>query len=250
MKNRELHDRFDGRCVVLLLVLCLTCNTSASSQSEQAQSDWSSIRANGLAAAGKRDYVHAEKLLKRALACVSSGSESDPRLVTSLGDLATVYANEQNYTAARALYLRVLAIKESQCGTDSPTLIGPLNDVVRVTCAGGVCFDTIPQLRRLLSIRRKAFGEDSRDVPVTLLLIAEAYEKHAKYEQAIDYFQQAIASEQKRSGKHSRMVHLLSQNLARVHKEQLESSNQHASSPATAKSQEIQNRPKAAAVSK
>jgi len=239
MKNRARNGRFDGRFVVLLLVLCLAGNRSACSKSPHRRIDWSVDRADGLAAAGKCDYVLAEKLLKDALACVNSGNESDPRLLTSLGDLATVYANEQKYAAARPLYLRVLKIKESQCGADSPNLIGPLNDVVRVTCAAGVCYDTIPQLKRLLSIRQKAFGQDSRDVSVTLLLIAEAYEKHAKYDQAIDYFKQAIATEQRRSGKNSRMVRMLSQNLQRVYKERLGTTDQPQSTAKTQASQSV-----------
>ncbi|CAN5423415.1 hypothetical protein BH10CYA1_BH10CYA1_02870 [soil metagenome] len=166
------------------------------------------------AAIQSKDFVKAEKLCKQALLDTRRMKENDPRLSQSLDDLAQVYIHERKFDDARPLFMRVLKIKESKYGKDSPELIKPLNDVVRVTCAGGACYDTIPHLKRLLSIRRKA-EPNSRDIPVTLLLIGEAYEKREKYPEALDYFQQCVVAEKLRAG-HSPMVATYFRNVERV----------------------------------
>jgi len=175
---------------------------------------WSKDSSAARAAFKLNDFAKAEKLCKKALLDTRSFKENDPRVAQSLDDLAQVYARERKFDDARPLFMRVLKIKEAKYGKDSPELINPLNDVVRVTCAGGACYDTIPPLKRLLSIRRKV-DPNSRDIPINLLLIGEAYEKRGKYPEAMDYFQQCVVAEKLRSG-HSPMVGTLARNIERV----------------------------------
>jgi hypothetical protein len=113
----------------------------------------------------------------------------------------------------------VLKIDEQKYGRESPMLITPLNDVIKVTCVTGKCYDTIPELKRLLLIRRKAHGAHSREVPITLLLLGEAYEKHDDFAHAVTYFSEAVAVEKKISGEHSGMAAALAKNTERAQME-------------------------------
>lgn len=141
-------------------------------------------------------------------------AESNNANVKNLDDKAQALARQRKFDEARPLFLRVLKIKEAKFGKESHELIQPLNDVVRVTCAGGACYDTIPYLKRLLSIRRKT-EPGSRDIPINLLLIGEAYEKRKAYPEAMDYFKQAALAEKERTGP-GPMVATLARNIERV----------------------------------
>lgn len=184
-----------------------------SSDSVQSSS-WGMDRAAAEAAFRANDFSKAERLAKKALADTRHMKENDPRVLQSSEDLAQVYLRQQKFDLARPPFMRVLKIKEAKYGKDSAELIQPLNNVVRVTCAGGACYDTIPYLKRLLSIRKRV-DPKSRDIPITLLLIGEAYEKREAYPEAMDYFKQATLAEKQRIG-NGPMVSTLARNIERV----------------------------------
>jgi tetratricopeptide (TPR) repeat protein len=214
------------RYVFDLFLISMLTGTITSSQAADHHGDkWEKDRKDGLAATQSGAYPRAEKLLKQSLRDAKNFKETDPRLTQTLDDLAEVYIRQKKFDDATPLYMRVLKIEETKHGKTSVELIKPLNNIVRVTCAGGECYDTIPYLKRLLSIRQKAYGPNSRDVPVTLLLIGEAYEKRNKYDEAIAYFRQAIAAEKSKSG-NSPMSLTLTRNIDRVCKEKSIASSQ------------------------
>lgn len=102
------------------------------------------------------------------------------------------YSTTRQWGKAQAVYRQVLALREKEWGREDVRLIGTLNDVVRVTCVDGRCFDTIPYLHRLLAIRLKQFGTLHADVATTYALIAEANEKMRRYPAAVNNFKEAI----------------------------------------------------------
>jgi tetratricopeptide (TPR) repeat protein len=181
--------------------------------------EWEASRIEALAAASKHNYPQAESTLQRLVQEAGESKSTGDRLVIALKDLASVYASDKKFGDARVAYQRVLKIDEQKYGRESPMLITPLNDVIKVTCVTGKCYDTIPELKRLLAIRRKAHGAHSRAVPVTLLLLGEAYEKHGDFSQAVIYFTEAVATEKKISGHQSAMAAALAKNTERAKQE-------------------------------
>jgi tetratricopeptide (TPR) repeat protein len=164
----------------------------------------------------------------------SSDSRDNDAVLNKIADLnkkAEELVKQKRFTQARSVYQNVLKQTEAQYGPDHPMLIQPLNNIVRVSCVGRQCFETIPELKRMLAIRQKAYGKDSRDVPVNLLLLGEAYEKEQKYDEALTYFQQAVESEKRRSGGNSSYAQSLARNINRVEREKsaLSSSQMHQS---------------------
>jgi tetratricopeptide (TPR) repeat protein len=180
---------------------------------------WANKRNEGLAAEKAGDYKKAEKLFGEAVKEATGFGDKDKRLATALNDLGDLYALERKYDDARPVFLRVLKLDEEKYGKNSTSLIGPLNNVVRVTCAGGKCSDTTPELKRLLQIKENAGGIYLQDIPVALLLLAEAYEKQGKYADAVAYVNQAVVAQAKLTGARSRQAIQLSLNLARLYSE-------------------------------
>jgi tetratricopeptide (TPR) repeat protein len=204
----------------LLFAMISGAAAGADENSHKVVDKWEASRSEALGAAKKHKYPQAETALQRLVRQAETSKAGSPRLVLALNDLASVYASEKKFAEARTAYERVLKINEQKYGRESPMLITPLNDVIKVTCVTGACYDTIPELRRLLSIRRKAGGTYSREVPVTLLLLGEAYEKHGDFSKALTYFTEAVATEKKLSGEQSAMAAALSKNIERAKKEQ------------------------------
>ncbi len=114
------------------------------------------------------------------------------------GDIAVLetkgreYSNRRQWGKAQEVYGQILKKRQKQWGRDDVRLVGPLNDVVRVTCVDGKCADTVPYLRDLLSIRLKKFGEWHADVATTYALVAETNEKMQRYPEAMKNFLEAI----------------------------------------------------------
>lgn len=115
-------------------------------------------------------------------------SESD---LKSLETQGREYSNRRQWSKAQKVYRLVLHQRQKMWGTRDPRLIGPLNDVIRVTCVDGKCSDTVPFLKELLAIRLKQLGPWHADVATTYALIAEANEKMQRYPEAIKNFNEA-----------------------------------------------------------
>jgi tetratricopeptide (TPR) repeat protein len=205
-----------------LLFAMISGAAGANENSHKVVDKWEASRSEALEAAKKHQYPQAESAFQRLVKQAETSKVGSPRLVLALNDLASVYASEKKFAEARTAYERVLKINEQKYGRESPMLITLLNDVIKVTCVTGECYDTIPELRRLLFIRRKAGGTHLREVPVTLLLLGEAYEKHGDFSQALTYFTEAVATEKKLSGEQSAMAAALSKNVERAKKEQVQ----------------------------
>ncbi|MCC7529743.1 MAG: tetratricopeptide repeat protein [Candidatus Melainabacteria bacterium] len=120
------------------------------------------------------------------------GVEPESSALSALEKRGREYSNRRQWAKAQEVYRQILIKRQKQWGHDDVRLIGPLNDVVRVTCVDGKCADTMSYLRDLLSIRLKKFGHSNADVATTYALVAEANEKMQRYPEAIKNFLEAI----------------------------------------------------------
>ncbi len=121
-----------------------------------------------------------------------AGVEPKSGAISALEKKGRQYSNRRQWSKAQDVYRQILIKRQKQWGPDDVRLIGPLNDVVRVTCVDGKCADTMPYLHDLLSIRLKKFGPWNADVATTYALIAEANEKMQRYPEAKDNFLEAV----------------------------------------------------------
>ena len=136
--------------------------------------------------------------------------------IDALEKQARDHSNKRQWTKAQTGYKRILESRQKQWGRDDYRLIGPINDVVRVTCVDGKCADTVPYLNDLLRIRLKKLGRRNADVATTYALIAEASEKMNRYDAALLNFRQAVEIRDQLFGKTSEMSLRTRMNLIRV----------------------------------
>lgn len=111
------------------------------------------------------------------------------------------YSNHKQWSKAQGVYRNILEERRKTWSANDPRLIGPLNDIIRVTCVDGKCSDTVPFLGELLSIRVKKLGPWHADVATTYALIAEANEKMQRYPAAIKNFNEATKIRDRLYGK-------------------------------------------------
>ena len=96
----------------LVAALCLGFLFTAACQ----RTRWESNNAAGVKAFQQGRYADAEKLFLAALEEAEGFGPDDPRLATSLNNLAGLYDNQGKYAEAEPLYKRSLAIDEKALG--------------------------------------------------------------------------------------------------------------------------------------
>ena len=100
---------------LLLGVLCLASFAAARA------TQWDSYMDAANEAYLRGRYDEAKKLLLAARKEAEKFGEEDPRLATSLNDLAEVHHKQGNYAEAEPLLRRSLTIRENALGPEHPT---------------------------------------------------------------------------------------------------------------------------------
>ena len=93
-----------------------------------AQEPWEEYNDAGLEAYEQARYAEAEELYLAALEEAESFGEQDPRLATSLNNLAELYRAQGKYAEAEPLYQRALAILEKALGPEHPNVATSLDN--------------------------------------------------------------------------------------------------------------------------
>ncbi len=78
--------------------------------------DWERYLHAGAAAYQQGNYAEAVKQTKAALSAAEAFGPNDPRLATTLNNLALLYKAQGNYAEAEPLYQRALRINEKGLG--------------------------------------------------------------------------------------------------------------------------------------
>lgn len=112
MNNHKIHEPL--LVAVSLVTLVLTCQTSLG------QENWNTyIHAGQKALQGGR-YAEAEKLFRDALKEAEALGLEDPRVATTLNDLAFLYDIQGKHAQAEPPYRRALEIWEKALGSEHP----------------------------------------------------------------------------------------------------------------------------------
>ncbi len=118
---------------------------------------WERYNDTGAEAYEQSFYDEAEQQWLAALQEAESFGPQDPRLATTLKNLADLYYSQGEYNEAGPLYRRLLAIQETALGAEHPDLAASLNDL-------GFLLRRPGQLRRGGAVLSALLG-DSGEVP-------------------------------------------------------------------------------------
>lgn len=143
-------------------------------------------------------------------------TQQTDKAIATMQKQAVALRQQKHYKEARDLYLQVLDRQEFLSGKTSKDLIGPLNDIVKTSCMAGACYDAMPQLKRLLEIKRATYGNNYADLPFNLQLMGEACEKKGKYDDALNYFNQAVEAQKRIGGSKNNTDMMLAINTGRA----------------------------------
>ena len=124
---------------------------------------WEMANAAGQEAYEQAHYAEAEEYLSAALKEAENFGPEDPRLATSLNNLAALYNLQGKYTEAEPLSKRSLAIREKALGPDHPDVATSLNNLAALYRAQGRYAEAEPLYQRALAIREKVLG--GRTIP-------------------------------------------------------------------------------------
>ncbi len=134
-----------------------------------AQGDlWETYMAAATKAYQQGNYPEAEKQLEAAVKEAEGFGPQDPRLATSLNNLAEVYRLEGRYGKAESLLKRGLAIREKALGPEHPDVAGSLNNLAALYDDQGKYAEAEPLVKRALAIAEKALGPDHPHVATAL----------------------------------------------------------------------------------
>ena len=137
------------------------------------ETSWERSNAAGMQAYQQGRYGEAEQHLTAALREAEKFGEQDPRLATSLNNLATLYQYQGNYPEAEPLIQRSLAIWEKALGPEHPDVALSLNNLAGLYKTQGKHSQAEPLYRRALTILTKSVGPDHPNVATTLENFAE-----------------------------------------------------------------------------
>ena len=117
------------RCRTAALTAALFCLVTGAASAEAQNSLWETYNDSGKQAYEAGEYAKAQKLFESALKEAEGFGPNDPRLATSLNNLAELYRAQGKYDQAEPLYKRSLAIREKALGPDHPDVATSLNNL-------------------------------------------------------------------------------------------------------------------------
>ena len=116
---------------------------------------WESKNAEGVKALQEGRYADAEKLFLAALEKAEGFGPQDPRLATSLNNLAELYRTQGKYAKAEPLHKRVLTIKEKTLRTEHPDVAQSLENYAALLRETGRAAEATTMEARARVIRTK-----------------------------------------------------------------------------------------------
>jgi tetratricopeptide (TPR) repeat protein len=147
---------------LLVGLLCLAIETAC------AGATWEMHATSGVKAFQQGDYTEAEKQYTAALRKAEEFGSQDPRLATSLSNLALLYEAQGRYAEAEPLHQRALATRERALGPEHPYVATSLNNLAELYRVQGRYAEAEPLFKRALAIWEKAPGPEHPHVATSL----------------------------------------------------------------------------------
>jgi tetratricopeptide (TPR) repeat protein len=165
--------------IVLTGLLCLRAGVGAAGEAA-----WERYNQAGVSAYQRGDYAEATKQFEAALKEAQDFGEQDPRLATSLNNLAGLYYFQGRYGETEPLFKRALAIYEKALGPEHPQVAESLNNLAVLYYGQGRYGEAEPLYKRALAIYEKALGPEHPHVATSLNNLAGLYYFQGRYGEA------------------------------------------------------------------
>jgi len=177
----------------LVLTVAVLAAAAVAGAAGQADVRWSHHRETGEYAFAIGDFTRAESELRAALEIAQTFPQGDPRLETSLDELARLLENRSRLDEAQPLYQLEVAAREARLGPDDAGLLDPLAGVARTALAAGDSPTAEAALRRYDRIATASGQADPRQHRMVLDLLARQQVLLGHPEEALGFKRRAVA---------------------------------------------------------
>lgn len=193
--------RKKARFPCMLLAALLSVNSFAAQEGKTGKPDVYELISEVYSLVLNDEY---DKALFKAEECLrvaekNSGPEH-PDISGCLNAKALIFASQEQYTQAEALYLRAVAIDEKASGSDSVEVADDLDGLASIYEAQSQYEKAMNHYERVLQIREKALGKEDPEVAETLYNIALILVVQSRYQQAESLLARALAIREKTLG--------------------------------------------------
>ncbi len=159
-----------------------------------AQTTWESRTRTGEYAFAIGDTERAEREFKAALAIAQKLPPPDPRLETSLGNLARLYEHVDRLAEALPMYQLQIAAIEARLGSDSPALLEPLLGLGRVAIQTGDVPTADEALERYRTLAETTGAADPERRWIALAMLARTHTLEDRPERALEIQREAVSA--------------------------------------------------------
>jgi len=181
----------------MLIISGLVCFSTVAPV--RAEDNWKASNSAGIDASKQMHFDAAEKLFRTGLKEAQKSGPDDPRVATSLNNLAANYYIERKDEQAEQLYKQALAIREKKLGQNHPDVAETLDDLGLIYFLQGKDTEAQALYKRALAIEEKALGPDQPNVGKTLNYLGLLYGEQKKYSDAEALFRRSLAINDKAS---------------------------------------------------
>jgi tetratricopeptide (TPR) repeat protein len=116
----------------------------------------------------------------------------DERTLTSLNNLAWLYASQGRYGEAQPLYEQALQLRRQVLGESHPDTLASLNNLAFLYSRQGRYGEAQPLYEQALQLSRQVLGESHPDTLQSLNNLAMLYESQGRYGEAQPLLEQAL----------------------------------------------------------
>lgn len=159
-----------------------------------AQGTWESHTRTGEYAFAVGDVARAEQEFRAALEIAQKLPPPDPRLETSLGNLARLYEHEDRFAQALPMYQLQVAAAEVRAGVDDAELLAPLLGLARVAMRTGDIPTAENALRRYRAVADATGAADPDQLWIALAMLARTCTLQERDDDALAMQREAVAA--------------------------------------------------------
>ena len=158
-----------------------------------AQSTWESHTRTGEYAFAVGDTERAEQEFQSALTIAQKLPPPDPRLETSLGNLARLYEHGGRFAQAFPMYQLQVAAAEYRLGGDEPELLMPLLGLARAAMQSGDIPAAEDALQRYRTVAAASGAADPSQHWIALAMLARTCTLQERDDEALGFQREAVA---------------------------------------------------------
>lgn len=158
-----------------------------------AQDSWEYHTRAGDWAIAHGDAELAEEHFRRSLVLAQKLPPGDPKLETSLSNLARLYEYHGRFTDAQPMYQLLLAAREERLGEDQPALLEPLLGVARTALRTGDTPVATEHLERYVGLAESTGEAEPEQEALALSLLARIVTLEERPVEALPLRRRAVA---------------------------------------------------------